>query len=241
MGTRRSRPDGRRVLLKLSGEVLGGKSGGYDAAVLREVAAEIAALPAGGVSCAVVVGGGNLVRGRDLPPDLVDRTVADAAGMLATLANALVLAEAIRRAGTPARAMSAVPVPDAAPSFHAGDARALLDAGGVVVVGGGTGRPYFTTDTAAALRALELRADVLLKATNVDGVYDRDPRRHPGAKRFARLTFAEALERRLEVMDRTAFALCEEQRLPVTVFALRPAGNLLRAARGEAVGTAVVP
>jgi uridylate kinase len=232
----------RRVLLKLSGEGLclpGGS--GYDPGALRGLAAEIAALPAAGVSCAVVVGGGNLVRGRDLPPDAVDRTVADAAGMLATLANALVLAEAVRNAGTPARALAAVPVPDVAPSFRAGEARALLAAGTVVVIGGGTGRPWFTTDTAAALRALEVGAQVLLKATQVDGVYDRDPRKDPAARRFASLTYGEALDRRLEVMDRTAFTLCEENALPVRVFALRPAGNLLRAARGEPVGTLVGP
>jgi uridylate kinase len=230
----------RRVLLKLSGEGLAGDGpGGYDPASVRDLAAEIAALPAAGVEVAVVVGGGNLVRGRYLPPDLVDRTAADAAGMLATVANAIVLADAIRREGTPARVLTAVPMPDVAESFTALRARERLAAGEVVLVAGGTGRPYFTTDTAAALRALEVGAEVMLKATTVDGVYDRDPNRSKRAKKFDRLTFDEALERRLGVMDQTAFALCRENGLPVVVFALRPAGNLARAARGEAVGTRI--
>jgi uridylate kinase len=230
----------RRVLLKLSGEGLGGRSGsGYSRAALRSLGAEIAALPRAGIQAAVVVGAGNLVRGRDLPPDLVDRTAADAAGMLATVANALVLAEAIRRAGARARVLTAVPMPDVAESFTAERARERLDAGETVLLAGGTGRPYFTTDTAAALRALEVGAEVLLKATNVDGVYDRDPRRSRKAKRFDRLTFDEALERRLGVMDLTAFTLCRENGLPVVVFSLRKAGNLARAAAGEPVGTRI--
>ena len=227
----------RRVLLKVTGEGLG--DGGFDPASLRSLAAEIAALPRAGIECAVVPGAGNLVRGRDLPPDLVDRTVADAAGMLATVANALVLAEALRRAGTPARVLTAIPMPDVAEPFTAERARACLAAGEVVLAGGGTGRPYFTTDTAAALRALEVGASLLLKATTVDGVYDRDPRRDPRARRFTRLSFDEALERRLAVMDATAFTLCRENGLPVVVFSLRPAGNLARAAAGRPVGTRI--
>jgi len=227
----------RRVLLKLSGEGLG--DGGFDAAALRSLGAEIASLPRSGIQCAVVVGGGNLVRGRDLPPDLVPRTTADAAGMLATVANALVLAEAVRAAGAPARVLTAVPMPDVGETFTAGYARERLDAGEVLLLGGGTGRPFFTTDTAAALRALEVGAEVLLKATTVDGVYDRDPKSDPSAKRYERLTFEECLERRLGVMDLTAFTLCRENRLPVVVFALAPAGNLSRAAAGGPVGTRI--
>ena len=227
----------RRVLLKLSGEGLGAR--GYDPDAVRAVAAEIAALPASGIEVAVVVGGGNLVRGRDLPPDLVPRTAADAAGMLATVANAVVLAEAVRAAGAPARVLTAVPMPDVAEPFTAVHARERLAAGEVLLLGGGTGRPFFTTDTAAALRALEVGAGVLLKATTVDGVYDRDPRKGRGAKRFARLSFDEVLERRLGVMDLTAFTLCRENALPIVVFSLRPAGNLARAAAGEPVGTRI--
>jgi uridylate kinase len=226
----------RRVLLKLSGEGLG--DGGFDPAAVRSLAAEIAALPRAGVECAVVVGGGNLVRGRDLPRDLVSRTAADAAGMLATVANSLVLAEAIRGAGAPARVLTAVPMPDVAESFTADRARERLAAGEVLLLAGGTGRPYFTTDTAAALRALEIGAEVLLKATTVDGVYDRDPKGDPSAKRFDRLSFDEALDGRFGVMDLTAFALCRENRLPIVVFSLAP-GTLSRAAAGEPVGTRI--
>ncbi|MCK6481456.1 MAG: UMP kinase [Planctomycetes bacterium] len=230
----------RRVLLKLSGEGLCGPSAfGFDPDQVRAMGAEIAALPARGIEAAVVVGAGNLVRGRDLPADLVPRTAADAVGMLATTANALVLAEAIRRAGCPARVLTAVPMPDVAESFTADRARALMGEGEAVVLAGGTGRPFFTTDTAAALRALEVGAEVLLKATTVDGVYDRDPRRDPAAVRFERLSFEECIERRLGVMDMTAFTLCRENRLPVVVFALRPSGNLARAAAGEPVGTRI--
>jgi uridylate kinase len=159
--------------------------------------------------------------------------------MLATVANSLVLAEAVRGAGVPARVLAAVPMPDVAESFTADRARALLDAGEVVLLAGGTGRPYFTTDTAAALRALEVGAEVLLKATTVDGVYDRDPRKGPGARRFERLTFDECLDLRLGVMDQAAFALCRENGLPVVVFSLRPPGNLARAAAGDSVGTRI--
>jgi uridylate kinase len=226
-----------RVLLKVSGEGLG--DGGFDPAAVRSLAAEIAGVVRAGIPIAVLPGGGNLVRGRDLPADLVSRTTADAAGMLATVANALVLAEAIRGAGVPARALAAVPMPDVAESFTAERARALLAAGEVPVLGGGTGRPFFTTDTAAALRALEVGADLLLKATTVDGVYDRDPRKDPAARKYDRVSFDEALEKRLGVMDATAFALCREHSLPIVVFSLRPAGTLLRAAAGEAVGTRV--
>jgi len=226
----------RRVLLKLSGEGLG--DGGFDAAALRSLAGEIASLPRSGIECAVVVGGGNLVRGRDLPRDLVPRTAADAAGMLATVANSLVLAEAIRGAGAPARVLTAVPMPDVAESFTADRARERLAAGEVLLLAGGTGRPYFTTDTAAALRALEIGAEVLLKATTVDGVYDRDPKGDPSAKRFDRLSFDEALDGRFGVMDLTAFALCRENRLPIVVFSLAP-GTLSRAAAGEPVGTRI--
>jgi len=226
----------KRVLLKVSGEGLG--ESGFDAAAVRALASEIAALAASGVETAVVVGAGNLVRGRDLPADLVDRTTADAAGMLATTANALVLADALRGARARARVLTAVAMPEVAEAFTAERARALLADGEVVLLAGGTGRPYFTTDTAAALRALEVGAGVLLKATTVDGVYDRDPRKHPSAKRFVRLSFDEALERRLGVMDLTAFTLCRENGLPVVVFALAP-GALRRAAAGEPVGTRI--
>ena len=234
---RRSRaPAAKRVLLKLSGEGLG--EADYDPARIRPLAEEIAALAASGVEVAIVVGGGNLVRGRDLPADFVDRTTADAAGMLATIANGLVLADAIRRAGARARVLTAVAMPEVAEAFTADRARELLDAGEVLLLAGGTGRPYFTTDTAAVLRALEIGADVVLKATTVDGVYDRNPMKDKSARKFDRLTFDECLDRRLGVMDLTAFTLCREHGLPVVVFAIGP-GALRRAAAGEPVGTRI--
>ena len=226
----------KRVLLKLSGEGLG--ADGYDPAMVRAIAFEIAALAATGVEIAIVVGGGNLVRGRDLPKDLVDRTTADAAGMLATIANGLVLAGALRGAGARSRVLTAVAMPEVAEAFTADRARELLAAGEILLLAGGTGRPYFTTDTAAVLRALEVGAGVLLKATTVDGVYDRNPRKDRSARKFDRLTFDECLDRRLGVMDLTAFTLCREHGLPVVVFALEP-GALARAAAGEPVGTRI--
>ncbi|MHC4820853.1 MAG: UMP kinase [Planctomycetota bacterium] len=233
-------PPFRRVLLKLSGEGLSGAGGaGYSPEALRALGREIAALRDSGTQVAIVVGAGNLVRGRDLPRDLIDRTVADAAGMLGTVMNALVLAGAIRDAGAPASVLAAVAMPDVAESFRADRARALLDAGEVVVLGGGTGRPYFTTDTAAVLRALEVKADVLLKATTVDGVYDSDPRENPDAKRFTTLSWREVVDRRLGVMDLTAFTLCEENELPIVVFNLSTEGHLARAVTGEDVGTRI--
>jgi uridylate kinase len=231
----------RRVLLKLSGEGLGGRSGsGYSRAALRSLGAEIAALPRAGIQAAVVVGAGNLVRGRDLPPDLVDRTAADAAGMLATVANALVLAEAIRRAGARARVLTAVPMPDVAESFTAERARERLDAGETVLLAGGTGRPYFTTDTAAALRALEIHAEAFLMAKNgVEGVYDADPRVEPDARFLPEITHHEAIEKRLGVMDSTALSLCRDNELPIYVFNMDDERNIDRIVCGERVGTVV--
>ncbi len=230
----------RRVLLKVSGEGLCAPDGsGYDPDAVRALAAEVDGVAAEGAAVAVVLGGGNLIRGRDLPADLVARTDADAAGMLATVANSLVLAAALRRAGRASRVFTAVSMPDVAEPFTALRAREAMDRGEVALLGGGTGRPYFTTDTAGVLRALEVGAEVFVKATNVDGVYDRDPRRHPDAARLPRLSFEEAVDRRLGVMDRTAFTLCAENGLPVVVLSLRPAGNLLRAVRGEDVGTRI--
>jgi uridylate kinase len=230
----------RRVLLKLSGEGLCREGGrGYDPEAVRSLAQEIAGLPLSGIQTAIVVGGGNLVRGRDLPGDVVERTAADAAGMLATISNSVVLAAALRTAGARSRILTAIPMPDVADPFTADRARSALEDGEVLVLGGGTGRPYFTTDTAAALRALEVGAELLLKATTVDGVYDRDPRKGKGAKRFDTLSFDEVLERRLGVMDQTAFTLCRDNALPIVVFSLRPMGNLSRAAAGQPVGTRI--
>ena len=230
----------RRVLLKLSGEGLCREGGrGYDAEQVRSLAQEIAGLPLSGIQTAIVVGGGNLVRGRDLPGDVVERTAADAAGMLATISNSVVLAAALRTAGARSRILTAIPMPDVADAFTADRARNALEDGEVLLLGGGTGRPYFTTDTAAALRALEVGAEVLLKATTVDGVYDRDPRKEKGAKRFDTLTFDEVLKRRLGVMDQTAFTLCRDNALPIVVFSLRPWGTLSRAAAGQPVGTRI--
>ncbi|MCX7800572.1 MAG: UMP kinase [Fimbriimonadales bacterium] len=231
----------QRVLVKMSGEALAGPAGfGIDASVLAYVAKEIVSVRAEGVECALVVGGGNFIRGAGMSAEAgIERSVADQLGMLGTLMNALALQAAIEKAGVPVRVQSAIGVSQVAESFIRRRAIRHLEKGRVVVFAAGTGNPYFTTDSAAALRALEIGAECLIKATKVDGVYDRDPRKHADAVRYDSVTFSEALEKRLAVMDQTAFTLCRENNLPVIVLDFGVAGNLLRAVRGEAVGTLV--
>ena len=230
----------RRVLLKLSGEALeGARDGGLDPATLASVAAEIAQVCRAGVQVALVVGGGNIFRGMAGAAGGMNRSTADAMGMLATVINCLALQDALVRAGRAAQVLSAVPVGTWVEPFSRRRAVAALEAGDVVLLAAGTGNPYFTTDSAAALRALEVDADALLKATKVDGVYDRDPMVHADAVRFDRLTYAEVLHRRLRVMDLTAVTLCRDNALPLVVFDMTRPGNIERVVRGEPVGTRV--
>ncbi len=232
----------RRILLKVSGEALSGSSGRpLDADGISALTSAIAEAWREGVEIAVVGGGGNILRGAQTRMPGLGRAAADTMGMLATVINAVALQEMLESAGVPARAMTAIEMKAVAEPYIRRRALRHLEKRRVVILAGGTGHPFFSTDTAAALRGVELGVDVLLKGTQVDGVYDRDPRKHDGARRFAELTFSEVLERRLEVMDRTAFTLCEEQRLPILVFEMGIPGNLLRVIRGEKVGTLIHP
>lgn len=230
-----------RVLVKLSGEALAGQEGfGLDPTVLSYVAQEVAAVNASGVQCALVVGGGNFIRGAGMASEAhIERSVADQMGMLGTLMNSLALQSSIEKAGVPVRVQSAISISQVAENFIRRRAIRHMEKGRVVVFAAGTGNPYFTTDSAAALRALEIGADCLVKATKVDGVYDKDPKRFPDAVRYDALSFTEAIEKRLAVMDQTSFTLCRENNLPVIVLDFSVPGNLLRAVAGEDVGTLV--
>lgn len=236
-----SRKAFKRVLIKLSGEALAGGQGfGLDTETLSYVGSEIASVHGAGVQVALVVGGGNFVRGEAFSAGgAIDRTVADQMGMLGTLMNALALQSAIERAGVPVRVQSAIAVAQVAESFIRRRAIRHLEKGRVVVFAAGTGNPYFTTDTAAVLRALEIEAECLIKATKVDGVYDKDPRKHGDAVRYEELTYTVAIERRLMVADQTAFTMCRENGMPLIVLDFHQPGALLRAIQGEAVGTLV--
>jgi len=230
-----------RVLVKLSGESLGGADGaGIDPAAAASVAAELAGLAKMGVELGVVVGGGNLMRARAVAGQTtLGRVTADVTGMLGTVMNALALRDALAAAGLDARVMSAIAMPSVCETFDHARALRHLAGGRVVVFAGGTGSPFFTTDTTAALRAAETGCRLLIKATKVDGVYDADPVATPSARRFDRLTYDEVVARRLGVMDLTAVTLCADNDIPIVVCRLATAGSLARAARGEAVGTLV--
>ena len=229
----------RRILLKLSGEALmGGQSFGIDPDVLRGMSEEIREIAALGVEVALVVGGGNIFRGIQAP-DGMDRVAADHMGMLATLINSLALQDALESRGVTTRVLSALDIRQVAEPFIRRRALRHLEKGRVVILAAGTGNPYFTTDSAAALRGMELKAEVLLKATKVDGVYTADPMRHPDAVLLKRVSWLESLERGLRVMDTTAISLCMENRLPIVVFNVRVAGNIRRIVMGEDVGSVV--
>jgi len=235
-------PPWRRCLLKLSGELLGGsRRSGIDGEVLARTAAELRALRDGlpGVQIGIVVGGGNFFRGAALEEEIVGRVTADQMGMLATVINALAIQDALERVGVDSRVQTAFEMRSFGEPFIRRRAIRHLEKGRIVIFAGGTGNPYFSTDTAAVLRAIEIEADVVLKGTKVDGVYDRDPARHAGARRYERLTFEEAVEKRLMVMDTTAFVLCAEKRIPVVVYNALEGGNLRRVLAGERVGTVV--
>jgi uridylate kinase len=227
----------RRILLKISGESLGEKGAGIAPAVVGAVAAQIARVRGLGVEVAVVVGGGNLLRGAEFSRLGTNRATADHMGMLATAINALALQDALERAGVATRAACAVEMKTMMEPYIRRRAIRHLEKDRVVVLAGGTGNPYFTTDTAAALRATELGVDAIFKATKVDGVYTADPHKDATARKYSRLSFQEALARNLAVMDRTAFTLCMENRMPIMVFDMFVEGNMERAVRGEDIGT----
>ena len=230
----------KRILLKISGESLGEDGSGVAPVVVARVAAQMARVHRLGVEVAVVVGGGNLMRGAEFAKQGTNRAMADNMGMLATAINVLALQDALERAGVETRACSAVEMKTVMEPYIRRRAMRHLEKGRVVLLAGGTGNPYFTTDTAAALRATELGVDAIFKATKVDGVYSADPTKDPAAKRFTQISFQEALDRDLRVMDRTAFTLCMENRMPIMVFDMFVEGNMERAVRGEQIGTWVV-
>ncbi len=230
----------KRVLLKLSGESLGGPAGkGLDTESLRAYAQEIAQAAKAGLQIGIVNGGGNIFRGLQGVGSGFDRVDGDKMGMLATVINALALSMFIREQGVEAKVFTATPMEPVADYYMRDKAVEVLERGGVVLIAGGTGNPFFTTDSGAALRALEIKADALLKGTNVDGVYTADPKKDPSAVKYESLTFDEALGRHLKVMDQTAFALCSEGDMPIIVFDMHQRGNLTRILAGEKVGTLV--
>jgi len=231
-----------RLLLKLSGEALAaGSASGIDPATLNRLAGQIRKAGSLGARIAVVLGGGNLFRGARLAEAGIDRVTADQMGMLATCMNGLAMRDALRRQDVPAHIWSGIAVAGVLPAFDSITVNAALARGEVAVLTGGTGNPFFTTDTAASLRALELRADLMLKATKVDGVYSADPLVKKDAERFDELTFDEALARRVAVMDTAALCLCRDNNLPVVVFDINAADALTRIVSGDKVGTRVVP
>lgn len=234
-------PHYRRVLLKISGEALmGDDSFGINLATLTMIARQIKRVKEMGVEVAIVVGGGNFWRGADAATQGMDRATADYAGMLATVINALALQDALEREGVVTRTQTAIPVQAVAEPYIRRRAIRHLEKGRVVIFAAGTGNPYMTTDTAAALRAIEIGAGILLMAKNkVDGVYDADPLTHPQAKRFDKLTYLDALNRRLEIMDATALSLCLENRLPIVVFDLLAPDGIQRVVAGETIGTLI--
>lgn len=233
-------PKYKRVLLKLSGEsLMGDQSYGIDSQRLNEYADEIMAVSETGVQVAIVIGGGNIYRGIQAAANGIDRVQGDHMGMLATVINSLALQSALEAKGKNTRLMSAIKMEQIAEPFIRRRAVRHLEKGRIVIFGAGTGNPYFTTDTAASLRAIEIEAHVILKGTRVDGIYSADPEKDPTAKKYDRISFNEVYEKGLSVMDMTAFTLCKENKLPIIVFDMHKPGNLSKVVRGEAVGTLV--
>ena len=231
----------KRVLLKLSGEALAGEKGfGIDPEIVDSMARQVREVVDAGVQVAIVIGGGNIFRGVSVSAEGMDRGQADYMGMLATVMNSLALKDAFERHGMPTHVMSALTMPEVAEPFIRLRALRHLDKGEVVICAAGTGNPFFTTDTAASLRACELKCDCLMKATKVDGVYDSDPMKNPDAKRFDRISYKEVLARGLRVMDSTAISMCMENSMPLIVFNMGVEGNIARVLQGEPVGTTVV-
>jgi uridylate kinase len=234
-------PRFKRLLLKVSGEALMGPQGyGISPEILTDLAADIVDIVKLGIELAVVVGGGNIFRGVSESAKGMDRASADYVGMLATVMNAVSLQDAIEKQGVVTRVLSAIEMSQLAEPYIRRRAIRHLEKGRVVIFAAGTGNPFFTTDTAAALRAMEIGAELLIKATKVDGVYDKDPRKHADARRYHQVTFTDALVHDLKVMDATAFALCRDNELPIVVFDMTKRGNIQKVVRGEAVGTTIV-
>ncbi len=237
-----AKPTYKRILLKLSGEALMGEdSYGINRATIQRIVAEIKEVVDMGVQVAVVIGGGNIFRGVAPAAAGMDRATADYMGMLATVMNALALQDAMRHVGLVSRVQSALNIEQVVEPYIRNKAMQYLEDGKVVIFGGGTGNPFFTTDTAAALRGMEMGVDIVLKATKVDGVYTDDPKTHPDAMRYKTLKFDEAISRNLGVMDATAFALCRDQSMPLNVFSIFKQGALKRVVSGEDEGTLVLP
>ena len=233
-------PAYKRILLKLSGEALmGDQSYGIDPAVATQIAKDVAEIQSLGVETAIVIGGGNIFRGVAASARGMDRATADYMGMLATIINALALQDALEQQNVPTRVVTAIEMRAVAEPFIRRRAIRHLEKGRVVVFGAGTGNPYFSTDTAAALRAMEIKADVIMKGTKVDGIYDADPMLQPAASRFERISYLEVLDKGLKVMDATAISLCMDNRLPIVVFNLKTPGNIRRAIAGEPIGSLV--
>jgi uridylate kinase len=230
----------RRVLLKLSGEALmGPRQYGIDPDVSRDIAAQVTQARQDGVEIAIVVGGGNIFRGLSAAASGMDRATADYMGMLATVMNGLAIQDALEQAGTPTRVMSAIAMNEVCEPYIRRRAVHHLQEGLVVVMVAGTGNPYFTTDTAATLRAVEVGAEVILKATRVDGVYDADPEKEPAATRYSRISYGDLLANRLEALDATAVSLAMDNEMPIVVFDMTEPGNIVRAVRGEPIGTLI--
>jgi uridylate kinase len=236
----KKKPLYKKVLLKISGEALAGNQGyGIDAGVVQSIAKAVYEVQKAGVKVALVIGGGNIYRGADGEKMGMDRVSSDYMGMLATLINALAMQNALEQQGAYTRVQSAIEMSKVAEPFIRRRAMRHLEKNRIVIFAGGTGNPYFTTDTAAALRAIEIGADVILKATNVDGIYSADPKKDPQAKKFRTLTYIDAINRRLRVMDTTALTLCMENKLPIVVFSLKQKENIKRVIWGEPIGTLV--
>ena len=238
--TRLKEPVYKRVLLKLSGEALAGKVGtGINTTVLKQIADDVALAYKLGVQIGLVIGGGNIFRGVAASAEGMDRASSDYMGMLATMINALALQDALENAGVPTRVQSAIAMAEIAEPYIRRRAIRHLEKGRLVIFGAGTGNPYFTTDTAASLRAMEINAQIIMKATKVDGIYDKDPMKHSDAKKYSRISYIDVLNQGLKVMDSTAISLCMDNKLPILTFDLMKAGNILKAVSGEEIGTIV--
>ena len=234
------RPSFRRILLKISGEILTGDKGfGIDPEIIRQIAQEIKEVVSLGVEIAIVIGGGNIFRGVAASSKGMDRATADYMGMLATVLNGLALQDALEKMEVPTRVQTAIEMREIAEPYIRRRAIRHLEKGRVVIFAAGTGNPFFTTDTTASLRAMEIGAEVILKATKVDGIYNMDPVLHPGAEKYEELTYLDVLKRQIKVMDATAISLCMDHKIPIIVFSLKERGNVQRVVLGEKVGTEV--